>query len=124
MKISEVAQRTGLTPDTLRFYERIRLIPPPPRDAGGRRDYDAAALDWIAFLVRLNATGMKQADRIRYAALRQRGDGTAAERRRMIEAHRETVRGQIALLTETLGFLDAKIETYHRIEADHDRHAS
>lgn len=121
MKISEISRRTGLSPDTLRFYERIGLIQPPARDAGGRRDYDAEVLDWIAFLARLNATGMKQADRIRYAALRRQGDGTAAERRRMIEDHRDAVRAQIALLSETLDFLDAKIATYRQIEAEHDR---
>ena len=79
MKIGELARQTGLSVDTLRFYERIGLIQRPARDGGGRRDYDPAVLDWIAFLARLAATGMRQADRVRYAALRRQGDAGGAD---------------------------------------------
>ena len=78
MKIGELARQTGLSVDTLRFYERIGLIQRPARNRGGRRDYDPAVLDWIAFLSRLAATGMRQANRVRYAALRRQGDATLA----------------------------------------------
>lgn len=121
MKIGEVAARTGLSVDTLRFYERIGLIQRPARDAGGRRDYDAEVLEWIAFLGLLNATGMRQADRVRYAALRRQGDATLAQRRAMIEAHRAEVAARIEMLTGTLGFLDDKIAIYRQRESDHDR---
>lgn len=124
MKIGELARRSGLSIDTLRFYEKIALIDRPPRDGAGRRDYPNDMLDWIAFLSRLNATGMKQAARIRYAALRRQGNATLAERREMIAAHRKAVADQIAMLTESLDFLDAKIATYREMEKDHDRHAS
>ncbi|WBU65500.1 MerR family transcriptional regulator [Paracoccus aerodenitrificans] len=124
MKIGEVAKRTGLSIDTLRFYEKIGLIDQPLRDGAGRRDYGADMLEWIAFLGRLNATGMKQADRVRYADLRRKGDATLAMRRDMIEAHRRQVVQQIAMLTDSLDFLDAKIETYRDMERDYDRHTS
>ncbi|WBU61546.1 MerR family transcriptional regulator [Paracoccus albus] len=124
MKIGEIAARTGLSIDTLRYYEKIGLIDRPARDEAGRRDYDADVLDWIAFLARLNATGMKQADRVRYADLRREGDETLAERRQMIEAHRAAVADQIAMLNSSLDLLDAKIETYREMERDHDRHIS
>ena len=96
MKIGELARQTGLSVDTLRFYERIGLIQRPARDGGGRRDYDPAVLDWIAFLARLAATGMRQADRVRYAALRRQGDTTLAARRAMIEAHRTAIAARVA----------------------------
>ncbi len=124
MKIGEIARKTGLSIDTLRFYEKIGLIDRPVRDGAGRRDYDADVLDWIAFLARLNATGMKQADRIRYAALRRQGDMTLAERRGMIETHRRAVAEQIDMLSGSLDLLDAKIETYREMERDHDRRIS
>ncbi|WBU54365.1 MerR family transcriptional regulator [Paracoccus sp. SCSIO 75233] len=124
MKIGELARRTGLSIDTLRFYEKIGLIDHPARDGAGRRDYGPDMLEWVGFLARLNATGMKQADRIRYAALRRQGDATLAERREMIEAHRQQVVDRIAMLTGSLDFLDAKIETYREMERDHDRHTS
>lgn len=121
MKIGELARRSGLSVDTLRFYERIGLIQRPARDAGGRRDYDADVLDWIAFLARLSATGMKQADRVRYAALRRQGDATLAARREMIETHREGIVARIAELTGSVAVMDDKIATYRMMEADHDR---
>lgn len=112
MRIGEVAARTGLSPDTLRFYEKIGLIAPPSRDAGGRRNYGPDVIGWIGFLGQLNATGMKQADRVRYARLRARGPETVTERRVMLEAHRETLCDRIAMLTETLSLMDRKIADY------------
>lgn len=124
MKIGELARQTGLSVDTLRFYERIGLIQRPARDGGGRRDYDPAVLDWIAFLGRLAATGMRQADRVRYAALRRQGDATLAARRAMIEAHRTAIASRVAELNAALALMDDKIETYRRMEAEHDRPTS
>lgn len=124
MKIGELARQTGLSVDTLRFYERIGLIQRPARDGGGRRDYDPAVLDWIAFLSRLAATGMRQADRVRYAALRRQGDATLAARRAMIEAHRTAIAARVAELNAALALMDDKIETYRRMEAEHDRPTS
>ncbi|MGO4908505.1 MerR family DNA-binding transcriptional regulator [Pseudorhodobacter sp. W20_MBD10_FR17] len=58
MKIGELAKRSGLTAYTIRYYERIGLLPFANRDAGGQRDYDPSILVWIEFLGRLKATGM------------------------------------------------------------------
>ena len=118
MKISEVSALTGLTIDTLRFYEKIGLIEPPARDSGGRRNYDAGILAWIRFLVKLNATGMKQSERIRYAKLRNEGPSTVPERRQMLEKQREDIQVQIRNLQETLTFLGQKIETYEQMEQE------
>lgn len=121
MRISEVAAATGLSVDTLRFYERIGLIDPPPRDDAGRRDYGEAVLGWIRFITQLNATGMKQADRVRYARLRAQGDSTLAARREMLEAHRDVMRAQMVTLQETLILMDQKVNFYRELErnADH-----
>jgi DNA-binding transcriptional MerR regulator len=116
MRIGAIAERTGLSVDTLRFYERIGLIAPPARDAAGRRDYDPEVLGWIAFLAQLNATGMKQADRVRYALLRQQGPATIAARREMLEAHRAAIRAQIAALADTLALMDRKIADYRAMK--------
>ena len=58
MKIGDIAQRTGLTAHTIRYYERIGLLPFAPRDSTGQRVYDASVLTWIEFLGRLKTTGM------------------------------------------------------------------
>ena len=117
MMIGELARATGLSVDTLRWYEKIGLIRKPPRDHGGRRVYPADTLDWIAFLGRLKSTGMSIAEMLDYARLREQGPATTAARRVMLERHRIRVRDDIATLTENLGVLDDKIETYRAIEA-------
>tara|TARA_R110002049_G_scaffold23545_2_gene83236 strand:+ start:48728 stop:49102 length:375 start_codon:yes stop_codon:yes gene_type:complete len=116
MQIGEVAQKSGLSVDTLRFYEKIGLIAPPMRNDAGRRIYGAEVLGWIGFLEQLNATGMKQADRVRYAALRQQGDSTLRARREMLEAHREVIAQKLALMQDTMALMDRKVAAYHALE--------
>lgn len=118
MFIGELARLSGLTQDTLRWYEKIGLVPPPLRDRGGRRVYPGETLAWIAFLGRLKATGMSIAEMTVYARLRAEGDGTLAARREMLERHRLRVAADIAALTEALASLDDKIDTYRRLEAE------
>lgn len=117
MMIGEVATRTGLSTDTLRFYEKIGLIAPPMRNDAGRRIYGNDVLGWIGFLEQLNATGMKQADRVRYAALRAQGDATLTERREMLEAHRTVIAEKLALMEDTMALMDRKVAFYRDMEA-------
>ncbi len=112
MKIGELARRTGLTAHTLRYYERIGLLPHASRDRSGQRDYDASILGWIEFLGRLKTTGMPISGMLRYAELRTRGQDTEAERRRLLEDHRDRVRARVAELRSCLLILDAKIDGY------------
>lgn len=122
MKISDVARQTGLSVDTLRFYEKIGLIDPPPRDDAGRRDYQPDVLGWIRFLDQLNATGMKQADRIRYADLRRQGAATYAQRRQMLETHRADIAARLIALKGTLKLMDEKVALYQRLELEEIEH--
>ncbi|GHF34546.1 MerR family transcriptional regulator [Streptomyces mashuensis] len=118
--ISEVAEYTGLTAHTLRWYERIGLMPHVDRSHTGRRCYTDRDLDWLDLVARLRLTGMPVADMVRYAGLVRQGEETVAERERLLSAHRETVRRRIAELNATLEVLDYKIERY----ADTRRRAS
>ena len=112
MKIGDLARRTGMSAHTLRYYERIGLLPYADRDGSGRRDYDASILTWIGFLGRLKATGMPIREMLRYADLRARGAVTGPERRRLLEQHREQVRRRIADCQDCLLVLDSKIAGY------------
>jgi DNA-binding transcriptional MerR regulator len=112
MKIGELAKRTGLSAHTLRYYERIGLLPYADRDQSGQRDYDASILVWIEFLGRLKTTGMPISEMLRYAALRGGGDATAPARRQMLEEHREHVRTHLVELQACLLVLDTKIAGY------------
>ncbi len=133
MKIGTLAQRSGLSTHTIRYYERIGLLPMADRDAGGRRDYDEDILVWIAFLGRLKTTGMPIRDMLRYANLRAAGEHTAKTRREMLETHREDVRARIAELQDNLSVLDSKIDGYVDLETrldertqthDHQEHST
>jgi DNA-binding transcriptional MerR regulator len=112
MKIGDLARQSGISAHTLRYYERIGLLPYADRDRSGRRDYDASILTWIAFLGRLKATGMTISTMLRYADLRAQGAATGPERRRLLEHHREQVRQRIADFQGCLLLLDTKIAGY------------
>lgn len=123
MKIGELAKRSGLSAHTLRYYERIGLLPVADRSASGHRDYNAAILVWIEFLDRMKTTGMPIREMLRYAALRETGDATIAARRELLEAHREKVRAHVAELQACLAVLDTKIAGYagaSQVETTHD----
>jgi DNA-binding transcriptional MerR regulator len=112
MRIGELARRSGLSAHTIRYYERIGLLPYADRDRARQRDYDASILVWIEFIGRLRTTGMPIREMLRYAALRARGAGTEAARRALLERHRDRVRANLAELQSCLLVLDAKIAGY------------
>ena len=123
MKIGELAKRSGLTAHTIRYYERIGLLPYAERDQSSQRNYDASILIWIEFLGRLKKTGMPIREMLRYAALRGRGAATETERLELLEQHRERVRTHVAELQACLLVLDTKIAGYAGPEkrtTDHD----
>ena len=112
MKIGELAQRSGMTAHTIRYYERIGLLPAPDKDGSGHRNYDASVLVWIEFLGRLKETGMPLREMLDYAALRQQGIGSEPARRALLERHRERVRANLETLGANLLVLDSKIAGY------------
>ncbi|MCM1972032.1 MerR family transcriptional regulator [Streptomyces sp. G1] len=110
--ISEVEARTGLTQHTLRWYERIGLMPHVDRSHSGQRRFTDKDLDWLGFVGKLRTTGMSVADMVRYAELVREGPHTADDRRELLERTRDEVRTRIAELTDALAVLDYKIDTY------------
>lgn len=117
LTIQQASKVTGLTVHTLRYYERIGLLlEPVGRAANGHRRYSASNLEVINMLNRWRLTGMPLADIQRYAQLYRDGDTTIAERRAMLEAHRQRVVNLINDLQETLGYIDFKIKKYDEME--------
>jgi DNA-binding transcriptional MerR regulator len=110
--ISEVAAFTGLTAHTLRWYERIGLMPHVDRSHTGQRRFTNRDLDWLAFVGKLRLTGMPVADMVRYAELLREGEHTFEERQELLEATRRDVKTRIAELQDTLAVLDHKIDFY------------
>ncbi|MEU9629566.1 MerR family transcriptional regulator [Streptomyces luteogriseus] len=110
--ISEVVAFTGLTAHTLRWYERIGLMPHVDRSHTGQRRYTNRDLDWLDLVGKLRLTGMPVADMVRYAELVREGDHTYGERFELLQTTREDVMARIDELRGTLAVLDRKISFY------------
>ena len=119
MTIAEAAERTGLTSDTLRYYERDGLmLRPVGRASSGHRRYTERDLDWILLVTRLRATGMAIRDVRHYAELVRAGAGNEDDRLAFMRAHRQTVLAQLAEVQGHLAAIEHKIELYARIVED------
>jgi len=112
MTIRACAAETGASADTIRYYEKIGLLPRVPRSARGHRRFGAAEIRWIVFLRRLHETGMSIRRMQQYARLLRRGDATRGERRALLEAHRDDVNARVAMLLRHLGMIEKKIRLY------------
>jgi DNA-binding transcriptional MerR regulator len=118
LTITEVAGTTGLSPDTLRYYEKAGLISPVGRSSGGQRRYAAADLAWIEFLLRLRDTGMSIAGMQQFAGLRRGGDSTVPGRLALLREHRARLIARIRRLQESGRALDDKISHYEQLLED------
>jgi DNA-binding transcriptional MerR regulator len=110
--ISQVAAFTGLTAHTLRWYERIGLMPHVDRSNTGQRRFTNRDLEWLEFVTKLRLTGMPVADMVRYAELIRVGEETFEERQELLERTRRDVIGRIRELQDTVAVLDHKIGFY------------
>lgn len=111
LSIAEMAERTGVSAHTLRYYERIGLLD-VARDPAGHRVYGAADFARVVFLSRLRMTGMPIRTLQRYVALVAEGDDTVPERLAMLQEHRDAVRAQLQELVFALEAVEFKIDAY------------
>src|SRR5260370_37837050 len=95
LTIQQVAQRTGLSHHTLRYYERLGLLISVHRLHNGHRRYDEGDLRWIDLLKCLRASAMPISELQRFAEITRQGTSTASERRELVEAHRRKVGCQL-----------------------------
>ena len=114
MQISEVGEKYDISPDTLRYYERIGLLPPVRRSKSGLRDYDENDLMWIDFIKCMRNVGLPIEQLARYVQLFPQGDATVEARKKILQDQREQIRARIAELQRTLDLLDHKIAVYEK----------
>ena len=117
--IEEAAQRTRVTTHTLRYYERIGLLAPVGRASSGHRRYSDDDLGAIGFLTLLRQTGMPIRDMQRFVELTRAGDGTIPQRVVVLEAHRDALAEQLALLNRHFAAIEIKIGIYRALLGDH-----
>jgi DNA-binding transcriptional MerR regulator len=112
MRISEVSDQCRISPDTLRYYERIGLLPPVNRNNGGIRDYGELDVRRIEFIKCLRSVGLPIEVLIEYFKLVQQGDHTIEARKEILIEQRAQLVTKIVEMRETLNFLDYKISVY------------
>ena len=122
MTISEVSKKFDLSQDTLRYYERIGLIPSVNRNKGGIRDYTEEDCRWIEFIKCMRNAGLPIEVLIEYVALFQQGDTTAEARKKLLMEQRNQLSAKIEEMKATLERLNYKIERYEQavIPAEHE----
>jgi DNA-binding transcriptional MerR regulator len=112
MKIAEVSEQFGLSSDTLRYYERVGLIPTVNRNGSGIRDYNELDLRRVEFIKCMRSAGLPVEVLIEYVALVQRGDKTIEARKEILKEQREQLLARMKEMQKTLDILDHKIEVY------------
>lgn len=122
MTITEVSNQYGLTPDTLRYYERVGLIPSVSRTPGGIRDYGERDCRWIQFIKCMRSAGLPVEILIEYVSLFLQGDETFDARKALLIEQRTLLAERVAEMQETLSRLDMKIERYEKLvlPAEHE----
>lgn len=112
MTITEVAKKYELSPDTLRYYERIGLLPPVNRSSSGNRDYTEEDCNWVQFIKCMRRAGLSIEALIEYVSLFQQGDSTIPTRKNLLLEERAVLEERIREMQDTLEYLNQKIEHY------------
>jgi DNA-binding transcriptional MerR regulator len=114
MKIAAVSEQYDLSTDTLRYYERVGLIPPVHRTESGIRDYSELDLRRVDFIKCMRSAGLPVEVLIEYVALVQQGDSTIEARKEILKEQRAELIARMAEMQKTLDILDHKLDVYEK----------
>ena len=112
MKIAQVSEKYSISHDTLRYYERVGLIPPVQRQENGIRDYNELDLRRVEFIQCMRRAGLPIEVLSEYIRLVQLGDSTIEARKEILKKQRELLAGRMQEMQKTLDLLDHKLEVY------------
>ena len=112
MTIKEVSEKYEISQDTLRYYERVGMIPPVTRTASGIRDYQEIDLGWVELAKCMRSAGLPVEAMIEYVKLTQEGDATIPARLQLLKEQRESLLEQKEKINATLERLNYKIGRY------------
>jgi len=122
MNIAEVSKKYEMTADTLRYYERINLLPPVHKNSRGNRDYTDEDCRWVEFIKCMRSAGLSIESLIEYVSLFQRGKETIAARKELLVEQRKQIVEKIEELQTTLKYLDKKINGYEENMVKYEEH--
>jgi DNA-binding transcriptional MerR regulator len=122
MRISEVSERYDISPDTLRYYERVGLIPTVNRNQSGVRDYDQTDVGWVEFIKYMRSAGLPIEVLTEYVELVQQGDHTNEARKQILIDQRDELVRKMGEMQKTLDILNYKIQVYEKTLAEKENH--
>ncbi len=112
MTIREVSEKYGVTADTLRYYEKMGMIPPVTRNASGIRDYTKEDLRWVELAKCMRASGLSVEAMVQYVRLFQEGDRTIPHRLELLLGQKAELLEKREKIDAALEWLEKKIERY------------
>ena len=112
MTIKEVCEKYDITPDTLRYYERVGVIPAVNRTKGGIRDFSEEDLKWVHNAICMRNAGLPVEMLIEYVRLFQEGDNTIQARRDLLVEARAEIQKQLDETQKTMDMINYKISRY------------
>ena len=115
MTIAEVSKKVNLSADTLRYYERIGLIPEVNRTESGIRDYTEKDLGNLEFVICFRNAGVSIETLIEYMKLYKKGDSTIEARKQLLISQREVMQKRLDEIQRTFETLNFKIDNYEKI---------
>lgn len=115
MTIGELAKLTNVSIDTLRYYEKVGLIPPVPRKANGIRNYDKSYVNWIQFIQNMKAAGLSLESILTYINLASLGANTSVQRKNLLLEAQDILTSKIQQLQMNVQKLNQMINNYHAV---------
>lgn len=115
MTIAEVSKKYNVTPDTIRYYEKIGLLPTIPRTKNGIRNFDEQSCRCLEFIKCMRSAGMEIEILMQYISLYRKGKSTVNERKKLLEGQREKLLEKQKNINQTIERLNYKIELYEEI---------
>lgn len=110
LTVSKLAERVGSTPSALRYYERIGLLPEPPRSEGGYRLYDDAAEERVKFIKRAQRFGLRLEEISELLAIRERGQCPCGHTRELLAGRLNEIDQEMAGLTRLRGDIERMVQ--------------
>jgi DNA-binding transcriptional MerR regulator len=120
MNIRDFSELTGMSPHTIRYYEKIGIFRKINRNNGGHRFFTSNDVAWAGFIKRLKDTGMSLKRILEYANLREEGEHTAGDRMEILEKHADVLEKKISVYKQNLKKLREKIIYYEELEKNLD----
>lgn len=114
MTIKEVSEKYNISSDTLRYYERIGMIPEVTRTASGIRDYQESDLSWVELVICMRKAGVSVESLIEYVKMCMQGDTTFSARLHLLQEEKEKLEEQRSQLETAMKRLDYKISRYQK----------